>query len=101
MLPKPLRILWGDLSADEIKRFGILSSTLLLIIGAYWQLRTLKDALFDDLVGLAFQPKAKIVSLVVIVPLVLGYSKLVDLVEKHKLFYIICTAYSLMFLSVA
>jgi len=33
MLPKPLRMLWGDLSGDEVKKFGILAATLFLIIG--------------------------------------------------------------------
>lgn len=92
------RALWGDLSAEEFKRFGMLSSIFLFIIGSYWLMRPLKDALFMDIVGEFSIPTAKILSFFFIATLILGYSKLVDLVEKHKLIYIICGGYALMFL---
>ena len=95
------KTLWGELSREEFKKFGLLSSIFFFIIGAYWLLRPLKDGIFKSLVGIEHQPKAKILSLFVIIPLVLLYSKLVDLVEKHKLFYILCTVYSIGFLSLA
>jgi len=50
---------------------------------------------------MGYQPWAKILSLCIIIPLILFYSKLVDMVEKHKLFYIICTMYSIGFLVIA
>ena len=43
--------------------------------------------------GKLYIPYAKMGSFFVMVPLILGYCKLVDLVEKHVLFYIICGAY--------
>lgn len=92
------RALWGDLSAQEFKRFGMLSGIFLFIIGSYWLMRPLKDALFMDIVGPFSIPTAKILSFFFIATLILGYSKLVDLVEKHKLIYIICGAYAVMFL---
>lgn len=101
MLPQPLRILWGDLTGEEMKRFGVLSTAFFFIIGSYWLLKTVKDAIFNDLVGLDYQPKAKLASVFIIIPLVLLYSKLVDLVEKHLLFYIICSLYAGMFATVA
>jgi ATP:ADP antiporter, AAA family len=100
MIHKMTRILWGDLSADEFKKISILSVTLMIILGNYWMMRALKDALFSDLVGFRYQPVAKIVSLIVVVFIVLGYSKLVDVVKKHNLFYLLCPLYSgLFFLS--
>ncbi len=101
MLPKPLRVLWGDLTADEIKKFGILTATLFLIIGTYWMLRVMKDASFGLLVGYKYQPMAKMASLVFVALAVLIYSKLVDLFSKHTLFYIICTFYGLGFITIA
>lgn len=101
MLSQVARFLWGDLTAEEYKRLGLLSFAFLLIIGSYWLLRTIKDAFFDDLVGMSYQPKAKMISLLVIIPLVLGYSKLVDMVEKQTLFYIICSVYVTAFLGIA
>jgi len=91
------RALWGDISGEEFKRFGLLSLTFLFIIGTYWLMRPLKDGLFIKIVGATYIPWAKIASFVFIVPLILIYSKLVDLVAKQKLFYIVCTFYALLF----
>ena len=101
MLPKPLRFLWGDLTSEELKKFGLLSAIFFFIIGSYWLLRPLKDGIFATLVGLEYQPMAKIFSVCIIVPLVLFYAKLVDWFEKHKLFYVICSLYGIGFLLIA
>ena len=101
MVPKVFRFLWGNLSSQEIKKYGILSLTFFFTIGSYWLLRPLKDGIFKSIVGIEYQPKAKMLSLLIIIPLILFYSKLVDLVEKQKLFYIICTFYGLLFLAMA
>lgn len=96
------RSLWGDLTKDEFKKFGILSVALMLIIGNYWMLRVTKDALFDILVGYRqWQPVAKMLSLVVMIFVVLGYSKLVDILKKHHLIYIMCSFYGLIFISLS
>lgn len=91
------RTLYGDLSVEEFKKFGMLSFVLLFIIGSYWLLRTIKDAIFMKTVGKLYIPQAKTLSFAVLVPLILLYSKLVDMVEKHKLFYIICGFYLVIF----
>ncbi len=44
------RALWGDISGEEFKRFGLLSLTFLFIIGTYWLMRPLKDGLFMNIV---------------------------------------------------
>lgn len=101
MFSRLTRALWGELSGEELKRFGMLSLTFLFIIGTYWLMRPLKDALFMKIVGKLWIPYAKIASLVFIVPLILFYSKLVDLFAKHKLFYVITLFYSVFFLILA
>ena len=98
MLNRLRKTLWGDLTLDEFKRFGMLAITLLFIIGTYWLMRPLKDGLFVSIVGKLHLPMAKILSFCLILPLVLIYAKLVDLVEKQKLFYILCSFYSGLFL---
>ena len=98
MLSKLKKTLWGDLTQEEFKRFGMLSCTLLFIIGTYWLMRPLKDGLFVSLVGKTYLPYAKMLSFFCILPIVLFYAKLVDLVEKQKLFYILCSIYSALFL---
>ena len=98
MLPKPLRILWGNLNGDEIKKFSILATTLFWIIGTYWMLRVMKDSTFDYLVGFEWQPYAKIASLVFVGILIFVYSKFVDVLEKQTLFNLICSIYVISFL---
>lgn len=101
MLQKLKTTLWGDLSGDEFKRYAMLSLTLLFIIGTYWLMRPLKDGIFTAVVGVKYLPYAKMVSFACILPIVLGYAKLVDLVEKQKLFYILCALYSILFISIS
>ena len=99
MLGKVVRALWGDLTGEELKKFGILSLAIMFILGVYWMLRTTKNPLFDHLVGFKqYQPIVKIFSLFVMIFVVLGYSKLVDIFRKDKLIYLMCTAYGLSFL---
>lgn len=97
MLPGFLRVLWGDLSKDELKKFSLLSCIITLILGNYWMLRVLKNPIFNELVGLEYQPYAKIASIFVVAFIVLVYSKLVDIFSKQALFDIICSFYAALF----
>ncbi len=98
MLPRPLRAIWGDLSNEEVKKFGILAVTLFLIIGAYWLLRVMKNPSFDLLVGYEWQPVAKFASVFSVVLVVLIYSKLVDFFSAISLFWILGLFYGLGFI---
>ena len=98
MLQKIKQTIYGDLSGEEAKRFGFLAMILLFIIGTYWLMRPLKDGLFMNIVGRDYLPNAKILSFFFILPIVMIYAKLVDMFEKQKLFYILCSAYSILFL---
>lgn len=95
---------YPDIPQEEIKKFTLLSTVFLLIIGSYWMLRILKDTIF--LGGIAFpegvgrinQPLAKMYSVVVVFFAIMVYSKLVDKFKKQTLFYILCSFYSILFL---
>jgi len=95
------RALWGELSKDEYKKFGLLALTFFFLIGVYWLMRPLKDSIFGSLVGIEWQPRAKILSFLCMIPLIMIYSKLVDIFERHKLIYIICSFYAIFFLCIA
>ncbi len=97
MFSKINRILWGDLSSYDLKKFGILSCIITIILGNYWMLRVLKNPIFDDLVGLEYQPYAKMASIFVVALIVMIYSKLVDITTKKRLFDIVCGFYAVMF----
>lgn len=101
ILEKIKRSIWGDLHGEDIKKFGILSLVLMLILGTYWMMRPLKDTVFFKMVGKQYQPLAKLLTLVLMVPLILFYSKLVDVLEKQKVFYLIAGIYTVLFLSYA
>ena len=79
----------------------MLSLTPVFIIGTYWLMRHLKDTIFTGTVGKDYLPWAKILSLCCVLPIVLGYAKLVDIIPKQKLFYFLCSFYSLTFLVIA
>ena len=42
------------------------SALLCFIVGVYWMMRSLKDSVFASVVGLEYQPQAKMFSLVVV-----------------------------------
>jgi AAA family ATP:ADP antiporter len=88
MFSKIARVLWGNFeSSDELKKFGFLAAIFGLIIGTYWTLRPLKDSLFNAVVGLDNQPYAKILSVLIVFPLVILYGKLIDTFPRNKVFY--------------
>jgi len=101
MFARIARALWGDLSREEFKRFGMLAVTFLFLIGTYWLMRPLKDGLFIGIVGKLYLPYAKMLSLFFIIPLLLFYAKLVDWFSRDKLFYILTTVYASLFLAIA
>lgn len=97
-----------DIRKDELKKFSLLSLTFFLIIGSYWLVRLLKNTLFYKIAfpeslgwlpgqGRLFQPVAKFWSPFVVFALIIIYSKLIDIFKKHKLFYIICSVYVVIF----
>jgi AAA family ATP:ADP antiporter len=96
-----LRSWFGDFDKEELKKFLLLGLIFALLIGIYWTLRPMKDALFQDIVGATYQPRAKWLSLVVIFPLVIIYSKLVERLPRHTLFYVLSVGYGLATLAIA
>ncbi|MCF7799940.1 hypothetical protein K9L05_01195 [Candidatus Babeliales bacterium] len=64
-------------------------------------MRPIKDAVFTNLVGQSYLPCAKVVSALFLIPIILLYSKLVDVFKKQQLFYIIAPCYGILFLFIA
>jgi len=93
--------LFGEIASEEAKKFSLLSLTFFFIIGSYWLMRALKNALIKDTVGVCGIPMAKKFSVVAMICLLLVYTKLLGKVTKHRLFYIICVFYSMCFFGIA
>lgn len=66
-----------------------------LIIGVYWTLRPLKDAVFIQLVSNLQLPFAKTVSVLALLPLVMFYTKLLEKTSREKMLIILPTFYGI------
>jgi len=101
MFKRIAQALWGKFeSKEEVQKFAMLALMFGLIIGTYWAMRPIKDSIFLTVVGRNYLWMAKIVSLFVITPLILVYSKLVDTFPREKVFYgliVVYTALALFF----
>lgn len=90
---KVVKFFWGDLQGKELLKFFLLSLGFFFIIGAFWPLKTLKESIFINIVGPLYLPYVKLISLALLFPVVLFYSKLVDMLEKEKLIYAVVGIY--------
>jgi len=65
-----------------------LSLTFLLMTACFVIWHPLKQAIFSKMVGASFVPEAKLYSILILIPLLLLYSKLVDWLRRHQLLYV-------------
>ena len=97
MLKRIATALWGKFeSKEELRKFLLMAATFGLIIGIYWALRPIKDSIFDAIVGGKYIWLAKILSVFIIAPLVIVYSKLIDLFPRQKVFYGLLSIYTVL-----
>lgn len=96
MFARIAQAIWGKFeSRDELQKFFILALIFFFVIGTYWSIRPTKDSVFATMVGIDFIPWAKVLSVLIMVPLVILYTKLIDSFARHKVFYIMMTAYGI------
>ena len=87
------RFNFGDFEREEFKKFLRMGLIFAFIIGIYWTLRPLKDALFIQLVDRLQLPYAKTVSVLCLLPLVMFYTKLLEHYAREKMFIILPAFY--------
>lgn len=92
-----VRPVFGNFEKEELKKFGRMGLIFATIIGAYWTLRVLKNAVFCTLIGAGDLPKAKIGSVIFLVPLLMVYTKMLDKLSRAKVFYVLSAIYGLIF----
>lgn len=90
-----VRPIFGQFEREEFKKFLRMGITFSFIIGAYWTIRTLKNSIFIALVGSSALPYAKTVSILVLIPTVMLYTKILDYFTREKVFYGISLFYGL------
>jgi AAA family ATP:ADP antiporter len=95
------RFNFGNFEREEFKKFLRMGLIFALIIGVYWTLRPLKDALFIHLVGKLQLPYAKTVSVIALLPLVMFYTKLLEKTSRERMLRILPTFYGFAVLAFA
>jgi len=89
------RFNFGNFEKEEFKKFLRIGCVFALIIGVYWTLRPLKDAIFIQFVGKFQLPFAKTVSVLALLPLVMFYTKLLERTSREKMLIILPTFYGI------
>lgn len=109
MFDSIVQFFYPDIQKNEIKKFTLFALALCCILTAYWELRMIKDLFFymrlgfptelgwDIDYGRSLIPKLKMLSPFFIAGIVIIYTKLLDMFDKHKLFYIFCSFYAMIF----
>lgn len=72
---------------DRLKLL-FLSIVFFLVIGGYTIIRTMKDSLFVSIVGKEYVGWAKMWSIIILIPAILLFSKLVDIMRRYHLLYV-------------
>jgi len=85
--------MFGSFEREEFKKFLRMGLALTFILGSYWTLRTLKNALFCDLAGAPSIPYAKTFSIISLVFFLMVYTRLLDKYPRDKVFYMLSYAY--------
>lgn len=92
---KLCRFNFGEFETNEFKKFLRMGLIFALIIGVYWTLRPLKDAIFIQLVDKLHLPYAKTVSVLGLLPIVMFYTKLLERTSREKMLIILPAFYGI------
>lgn len=74
-----------DIEPQERMKLFFLSLLYFLVVGAYTVTRDLKSAIFLGTVGKEYIPWVKVVSMLMLVPAIFFYSRLVDKIRRYQL----------------
>ena len=83
------RFNFGNFEREEFKKFLRMGVIFALMIGVYWTLRPLKDAVFIQLVDKLQLPFAKTVSVLALLPLVMFYTRLLEKTSRERMLFIL------------
>lgn len=89
------RFNFGNFEKEEFKKFLRMGVIFALMIGIYWTLRPLKDAVFIQLVDKLQLPFAKTASVITLLPLVMFYTKLLEKTSRERMLIILPIFYGI------
>jgi AAA family ATP:ADP antiporter len=91
---KILRDLFEIEPGERIKIF-LLGLIFFLVIGAYTITRDLKSSIFISVVGREYVPWAKVITMLLLVPLIFLYSRAVDAMRRYQLLAVYSAVFSI------
>ncbi|MFA6065876.1 MAG: Npt1/Npt2 family nucleotide transporter [Candidatus Babeliaceae bacterium] len=84
-----------DVEPHERIKVILLTAAFFCAIGGYTIAKELKDSIFVHIVGLEYMPWAKMLSIFILIPPILFYSRLVDILKRSHLLYFYCMLYGI------
>ncbi len=84
-----------DVGPHERLKVFLLTISFFCIIGAYTIAKELKDSIFINVVGREYVPWAKMLSIIILIPAILFYAKLVDRLRRYQLVYFYTIVYGI------
>lgn len=84
-----------DIERHERVKVLLLTVAFFLIIGAYTVSKELKDSVFMHIVGKSYVPLAKWLFMIVLVPAIFVYSKMVDKMRRYILLSVLCLIFGI------
>lgn len=92
------RALEGRFAFNKSERTKVMLFALssFFIIASYSILRSLKTPVFLGFVGIEYQPYTRFLTIILIIPCLLAYAKLVDNVNRHQIVYAVFGIFSLL-----
>lgn len=87
-----------DLDGHQTRMYRLLTAVFFFTLAGYWLIRPLKMGVFVKVVGIEEEPRAKLGTVFVLIPILMGYNKLF-MVVKHTqtLVLTVCSAFALVF----
>lgn len=86
----------SDMEPHERTKLFWLAATFFLVIAAYTLVKELKDSMFVAMVGKEYLPWAKQWAMIILVPMIFLYSKLVDILRRYQLLCFYAFLYGLL-----
>lgn len=85
-----------DTDRHERLKLFFLTTAFFLVIGAYTLAKELKDSVFMSIVGKSYVPIAKWPVMILLIPAIFMYSKLVDKMRRYYLISFFCLLYGIL-----
>jgi len=86
---------------NDLPRVIFHAAILSAIVAGFWLLDALKDPILASIVGIEYQPLAKVLSVAITLVVVCSYDFLTSVVDKPSLFHIISVVFGMIFMILA